>query len=255
MKKSQGGYKAEPLSAFLGQPTPKAAPAIDWMKPLSVADQKTSLEFFNILSFVLQFCPTVPSEQEMKQAFADGIADAWKKLDRLISTDIAAGRVTSGDVAGTRKYLKNNYLYRFAAAVVGIYALSKEEAVYPIYRVDSKGQSLDASNHRYMLRFELGKLPPANAFWSVTMYDLPASLMVANPINRYLINSPMLPDLKRDADGGLTIYIQQDSPGKDKESNWLPAPNGPFWLAIRIYWPKPEALDGTWKQPPLVAAW
>jgi hypothetical protein len=75
--------------------------------------------------------------------------------------------------------------------------------------------------------------------------------MVANPINRYLINSPMLPDLKQDADGGLTIYIQNDSPGADKEANWLPAPDGPFWIPMRIYWPKPAALDGTWKAPPL----
>jgi hypothetical protein len=88
----------------------------------------------------------------------------------------------------------------------------------------------------------------------VTLYDLPASLLVANPLNRYLINSAMLPDLKPDADGALTIHIQQDSPGKDRESNWLPAPNGPFWLAMRIYWPKPEALDGAWRQPPLMRA-
>ena len=74
---------------------------------------------------------------------------------------------------------------------------------------------------------------------------------MANPINRYLINSAMLPDLKPDADGGLTIYIQQDSPGKDNASNWLPAPQGLFWLAMRIYWPKAEALDGAWKPPPL----
>jgi hypothetical protein len=191
---------------------------------------------------------------ERKQALADGIADAWKELEKLEKTDIAAGRVTSGDMFGTREYLKNNYLHRFAGAVLGIYGNSKDEAMYPIYRVDGDGQPLDASKHRYMLRFEPGKLPPANAFWSVTMYDLPASLLVANPINRYLINSPMLPNLKRDADGGLTIYIQKDSPGKDKESNWLPAPNGPFWFAMRLYWPKPEALDGTWKQPPVVRA-
>jgi hypothetical protein len=245
------------------------------MKPLSVADQKTSLEFFNLLSFVLQFCPTVPSEQdlmarfaqigvgagkkidvatlspEMQQALADGIADAWKELERLEKTDIAGGRVTSGDLFGTREYLKNNYLYRFAGAVIGIYGNSTHEALYPLYRVDAERQPLDASKHRYTLRFEPGQFPPTNAFWSVTLYDLPASLLVANPLNRYLINSPMLPDLKRDADGGVTIYVRQDSPGKDKESNWLPAPNGPFWLAMRIYWPKPEALDGTWKQPPL----
>jgi len=83
------------------------------------------------------------------------------------------------------------------------------------------------------------------------MYELPSSLLVANPINRCLINSPMLPDLKRDAEGGLTLYIQHDSLGKDQESNWLPAPSGPFRMFMRLYWPKEAALDGTWKQPPL----
>jgi hypothetical protein len=80
----------------------------------------------------------------------------------------------------------------------------------------------------------------------------PNKLLVPNPINRYLINSPMLPQLKKDKDGGLTLYLRADRPGKDKESNWLPAPKGPFFAVLRIYWPKPEALDGTWKQPPLV---
>jgi hypothetical protein len=184
-------------------------------------------------------------------ALSDGIADAWKELDHLQNSQINTGQVTAGDMFGTREYLKNNYLHRFAGAVFGIYGNSKEEAMYPMYLVDGTGQSLNASTNRYVLRFEPGKLPPANAFWSVTMYDLPANLMVDNPIDRYLINSPMLPDLERDADGGLTIYVQKDSPGKDKESNWLPAPDGPFWMAMRIYWPKAEALDGTWKQPPL----
>jgi hypothetical protein len=86
------------------------------------------------------------------------------------------------------------------------------------------------------------------------MYELPSRLLVANPLNRYLINSPMLPDLKGDADGGLTLYIQRDSPGKDKESNWLPAPSGPFLMFLRLFWPKPEALDGKWKQPRLQRA-
>ena len=76
-------------------------------------------------------------------------------------------------------------------------------------------------------------------------------LLSANPLNRYLINSPMLPDLKKDADGGLTLHIQHESPGPDRESNWLPAPSGPFFMAMRLYWPKAEALDGKWKAPPL----
>jgi hypothetical protein len=83
------------------------------------------------------------------------------------------------------------------------------------------------------------------------MYELPASLLVANPLNRYLLNAPMVPQFKRDADGGITFYIQNKSPGAGNEANWLPAPSGPFMVAMRLYWPKPEALDGTWKQPPL----
>ena len=142
------------------------------------------------------------------------------------------GKVTSGDVFGTREYLKNNYLYRMAAAVLGIYGNSKQEAMYPLYGVDSDGQKLTGAN-KYTLHFANGQLPPVNAFWSLTMYKMPESLLVANPINRYLINSAMLPQLKKDADGGLTLYIQNESPGKDKEANWLPAPKGP----VRVHAP------------------
>jgi hypothetical protein len=88
-----------------------------------------------------------------------------------------------------------------------------------------------------------------NAFWSLTMYEMPQSLLVANPINRYVINSEMLPSLVPDPDGGYTFYIQNVSPGPDKESNWLPAPKGPFQMVLRLYWPKPDALNGTWKAP------
>ena len=154
---------------------------------------------------------------------------------------------------GTREYLKNNYLYRMAGAVLGIYGNSKQEAMYPVYAIDADGQKLDGAN-RYTLHFAPGQLPPVNAFWSLTMYEMPQSLLVANPINRYLLNSPMLPQFVKDADGGLTFYVQNESPGKDKEANWLPAPKGPFIIAMRLYWPKEEALDGTWKQPPMTKA-
>jgi hypothetical protein len=188
---------------------------------------------------------------EIKQAFTDGIADAWKELQEFEKTDIATGKVTTGDIFGTREHLKNNYLYRFAGAVLGIYANSKNEAMYPMYRVDADGDTLNASKHSYTLRFEPGQYPPVNAFWSLTLYNLPESLLSANPLNRYLINSPMLPDLKKDADGGLTIHIQHESPGKDREANWLPAPDGPLWMAMRLYWPKEAAIDGSWKAPKL----
>ncbi len=102
------------------------------------------------------------------------------------------------------------------------------------------------------LPLEAGDLPPVNAFWSVTMYDAKTQLLVANPLNRYLINSPMLPDLKKNADGSLTIYIQKDSPGADLEANWLPAPDGPIYVVMRLYWPKDSALNGAWKPPALI---
>ncbi|MFN0054455.1 MAG: DUF1254 domain-containing protein [Planctomycetales bacterium] len=273
VKKVQAGYKAQPLSAFLGQSPPSAAPKINFIKPLTPEQQKTSLDFFKVLNFVLQFCPTHPSERELMSRFAkihvggdkvfdasqfkpeirhaieEGMADAWQALDGA-RKEMDTGRITSGDAFGTRDYLKNNYLYRMLAAVVGIYGNSKEEAMYPIYAVDSEGKPLNGA-YRYTLRFLPDQLPPVNAFWSLTMYEMPASLLSANRLNRYLINSPMLPDLKRDPDGGLTLYLQHESPGADKESNWLPAPSGPFLCAMRLYWPKAEAISGKWKAPPL----
>jgi hypothetical protein len=273
VKKVQAAYKAQPLSAFLAEP-PKGAPAIDFIKPLTPETQKTSPEFFNILNFVLQFCPTHQSEQalmarfakinvgegktfdasklspDMKKAIEDGIADAWAEQGNL-KKRIDAGEVTSSDMFGTREHLKNNYAYRMAGAVIGIYANSKQEAMYPAYTVDSEGQALNAAKRRYSIRFAPGQLPPVNAFWSLTMYELPSSLLSANALNRYLLNSPMLPQFKLDADGGLTLLIQNEAPGADKEANWLPAPKGPFFMAMRLYWPKAEALEGKWTAPPL----
>lgn len=273
VKAVQSGYRVQTLSHFLGKPAPPAAPRIDFVKPLSPEEQKTSPEFFNVLNFVLQFCPTHPSEKdlmarfatlgvgagrtfdagkmspELRKAVAEGMADAWEALAEFRKAELDPGKVTSGDIFGTRQHLGNNYLHRMAAAVLGIYGNSKAEAMYPIFSTDSTGARLDASKKRYTLRFEPDGFPPVNAFWSLTMYDLPASLLVANPLHRYLINSPMLPHLERDADGGLTLYVQQESPGKDKESNWLPAPNGPFMAVLRLYWPKKAALDGRWTQP------
>jgi hypothetical protein len=187
---------------------------------------------------------------DLRQAVQDGIADAWSAVAE-VNQEIAAGKVDSGDLFGTRDYLKNNDLYRMAGVILGIFGNSKDEALYPAYLVDAEGQPLDGSKHDYTLRFAPGGEPPVNAFWSVTMYTCPASLLYANPIDRYLINSPMLPDLVKDPDGGVTISVQHDSPGAAREANWLPAPAGPFKMVMRLYWPKSAALDGTWTVPPL----
>jgi hypothetical protein len=267
----QSGYKVEPLSGYLGTPAPDQT-KVTFTSPITPDEQKTSPEFFRVLNFVMQYCPVHPSETELmtrfnkasigsgltfeyetlspelKQAVNDGIADVWKEFATFSKESVATGKVTSGDIFGTREYLKNNYQYRFTAAVLGIYGNSKTEAMYPIYNIDNNGQPLEGKN-KYTLTFNPGLLPPVNAFWSLTMYELPASLLVENPINRYLINSAMLPELKENSDGGITLYVQNESPGKDKESNWLPAPEGNFTIVMRLYWPKEEALNGTWKQP------
>lgn len=274
VKEIQAGYKVQTLSQFLGKPAPAAA-RIDFVAPLTPEQQKTSPEFFGVLNFMLQFGPTHPSEAklmarfarlgigpgkqfdadalspELKRAVTEGMADAWKTFADYKATAIDTGKQTSADGFGTREFLKNDYLKRMASAVLGIYGNSKEEAIYPAYFTDNAGKPLDGSAGGYTLRIAPGQLPPVNAFWSLTMYELPASLLSANPLNRYLINSPMLPGLKKDPDGGITLYVQHESPGKDREANWLPAPAGPFFAVMRLYWPKPAALDGTWKQPPL----
>ena len=273
VKKVQAGYKAQTLSQFLGKPPPPAAPPIDFVPPLSAEEQRTSPDFFKVLAFALGFCPTHPSEvalrerfarlgieggkvfdparlaPEIQQAVKEGMADAWAEFGALKARDIDTGKVGSAHVFGTREYLENNYLYRMAGAVLGIYGNSKAEALYPIYFVDAAGEPLDASKKDYALRFPPGALPPVDAFWSLTLYALPSKNLYANSLERYLINSPKLPGLKRDADGGLTLHVQHASPGAGNESNWLPAPDGPFFMVLRLYLPKKEALDGTWKRP------
>jgi hypothetical protein len=274
VKKIQGGYRLRPLSEYLGNPAPPPAPEVKWIKPMVPAEQSKSLEFFNQLGFLLQLTSINPAEAALRKRFEsigivpgkpfdatslsdarktallNGMADGQKEIDAYRAT--LGGK--SADLFGSRAFLKNNYLKRATGTQVGIGANSKDEALYPIYDEDDQGKPLDGSSGRYVLRYAGGNFSPVNAFWSLTMYALPSQLLVKNPINRYLVNSPMLPNLKRDADGGLTIYIQNESPGADKEANWLPAPTGPFMMAARYYWPKPELLGDKWKSPAVRSA-
>ena len=188
VKAVQAGYKVQPLSAYLKVGAPPAAPVIAFPKPLSAEDERTSLEFFGLLNFLLKFAPTHPSEvglrdrfakigivsgkpfdanalsPEMRQALSDGMADAWKTLAAYKEDVIDTGKRTSADGFGTRAFLHGDYLARMASAAFGIYGNSKEEAIYPAYFVDSSGQPLDGSKHAYKLRFAPGALPPAKSF-------------------------------------------------------------------------------------------
>ena len=274
VRKIQTGYKAEPLSTFLKKKAPDAAPAVEWPTPLTPDNQKTSLKFFDLLDFQLKYAPTMASEKDirarfasigltgdgtfsseklspdMQKAFSGGMTDAWAEFTAFKKDKIDTGEVKSGDLFGSKEQVGDNYLYRMAAAVIGIYGNTKQEAMYPVLSTDAEGKALSGES-KYTLTFPADGLPPVNAFWSVTMYKLPESLLVDNPINRYVINYPMLPNLTKNPDGSLTLYIQNSPPASDRQPNWLPAPPGPFTVFMRLYWPKDEALNGNWQPPKL----
>ncbi|CAI8711878.1 DUF1254 domain-containing protein [Pseudomonas sp. IT-P176] len=273
VRKIQGNYKVQTLSQYLKQPAPATPAKISWPKP--TASMTDSPELFRYLNFMLAFAPAQDSEKDLLARFArigivagqpfdlkalsveqrkaldDGISDAKAEFAAFKKDQVDTHQVVSGDFFGTRDHLDNNYLYRYAGANMGIFGNSADEAAYIGYFVDSSGKPANGAKHSYTLHFAKDQLPPADAFWSLTMYDGKSKLLVANHQQRYLINSRMLPNLKRDADGGLTLYVQHSVPLKEQRSNWLPAPHGPFYAVLRLYLPKPEVANGQWKQPAL----
>ncbi len=280
VKKVQLGYKSQSLSAFLKQPAPTVGPSIDFPK---IDKELVKTNFFEYLDFVLQFAPSGPEEKDIRAKLARigvgpgktfnfkdlsvehkaeivlGMKEGEKKVEEKVAQigkNINGWNV--GSAYGDRDFYQGNWLLRAAAAKAGIYGNSADEAMYPMTRKDMNGNYLDGSKHNYTLTFAANQLPPVNAFWSLTMYDGKTQLLIENPIGRYLINSPMLSKMKKNKDGSITIYIQKASPGKAKEANWLPAPDGPIYLVMRLYWPKtgvPSILppgEGTWKTPRVV---
>ncbi len=279
--KVQAGYKVQPLSAYLHQPAPSAAPAINFPK---IDKALVETGFFEYLDFALQFAPAAPEEQEIRAKLARigigagktfnfkdlssehkaEVALGMKQGDEKIEAAVAStgkdqnGWRVGGLSGGDASHFHGDWLARAAVAKAGIYANDPAEAMYPYTRKDVSGETLDGSKHNYTLTFPAGQLPPVNAFWSVTMYDGTSQLLIQNPINRYLINSPMLPGMKKNKDGSVTIYIQKDSPSADQQSNWLPAPDGTIYLLLRLYWPKTEPPsilppgEGTWQPPGVV---
>jgi hypothetical protein len=144
----------------------------------------------------------------------------------------------------------HNYLARAVAAMVGILGNSAEEYLGIGYHADSSGQPFDGS-HAYRITFTPDTMPPVRAFWSITVYDA-AMLLYANPLQRYVINSPTVDDLVKDPDGGFTLCVQHESPGAEQEPNWLPVPEGKFNLTFRAYQPEEAILDFTYRAPPVV---
>ena len=268
-------YRLEPYELFQGGEAP-SLPPFDWPHWDDAASRDE--RFIGYLNALLPLCePIHPSETEMfarfasigigpgaafdpdtlsdeqRQAIVQGIAAALETFTRILPT---IGRTvnawTMAAVFGNRAFFNGNYALRALAAQLGWGGNDQIEAFYPTAYVDANGETFDGAR-TYQLQWESD--PPVNAFWSLTIYDKSydgaAGYLVKNPINRYLINSTT-EGLIRDADGGLTITVQHAEPNDPvKRANWLPAPEGEFYLTLRLYWPKPEALDGTW-EPPLV---
>ena len=189
-------------------------------------------------------------ETEIIEAINNGIASAKSKMEE---ESMKLGERKNGwqliaGAFGTREAMQGKYLTRAAAAYFGLWGNDLEEAFYPETTFDADGETLDGSKHNYILHFNADALPPVKAFWSLTMYKLPAQLLVDNEINRYVIGSAT-EGLKFNKDGSLDIYIQKDNPGKEKESNWLPAYDGPFSLQARFYWPEPQSLNPLYAPP------
>jgi hypothetical protein len=237
--------------------------------PVDTLQKMTSASFFDALARLLNANPppasdgpvlaklatigVIPGEKfnpsKLDPAVAEGLAKALPvALEKLQEAAKNSGAPVNGwqippSILGK---FGAEYGIRGIVALVGLGANLPEDAVYPTTYVDAEGKALNGAN-RYMLHFDKGLTPPVNAFWSVTMYDA-QSFFVENAANRYAISSWM--PVKRNSDGSIDLYLQHDSPGKDKEANWLPAAEGDFNLTLRMYWPKdknPSIIDGSWK--------
>jgi hypothetical protein len=270
----QKQYKITPLSAF-GKPYTPPPGVVDPNVEMNIGpvDQLAKMDsttFFKTLTRLLAANPppaadapalamlakigVVPGQDfdpgKLDPAVAKGLEKSVQvALEKLQAAAKTAGKPVNGwnIVPMTIGKFGTDYGLRAVVALVGLGANLAEDAIYPNAFVDGDGQPLSGA-HRYVVHFDKGQTPPANAFWSLTMYDA-NSFMVENPINRYDIASWM--PLKYNKDGSLDVYIQKDSPGKDKEANWLPAAAGDFSVTMRVYWPKPAMLDGTWKPTPI----
>lgn len=270
MKAIQQGYKLQPLSKFLGTKTPTAAPAINW--PLyNPADLKT-INFFAYANFMLSYTIPNPADKPMLENAAKiGVAAGkpWEpqKMGAEIVKAIEEG-IIEGDAAiqvavantkdgtklfNTRAKIETDYLNRSAGVVIGQFGNYPVQAMYPAYQVDGENKPLDASKNNYTVTFPSGQIPKSQYFWSFTMYDLPGRFLVDNPINRYSIGSQTTA-MKKEKDGSLIVYFQKTSPGKEKEGNWLPTPDGPFFCVLRIYGPSEDVINGTYQVPPMIAS-
>jgi hypothetical protein len=264
-----------PLSAY-GRPyTPppgRVDPNIDMRTP--TRDQVNGMDtakYFTLLASLMKDNPPtaedapmvarmakiglVPGQTFDPNGMGPAVADALRDLPKAGVEKIAAhfkeaGTEENGWVFSlkTGQY-GTDYLQRATITYFGLGANRPEDAVYPTSEVDGKGAPYDGGKTSYVMHFPAGQTPPVNGFWSLTMYDS-EYFFYDNPLNKYTVSPRNA--LKYNADGSLDLYIQHESPGKDLEANWLPAPGARFVLMLRMYWPKEAVLNGSWKVPPVL---
>jgi hypothetical protein len=272
--KIQAGYKVTPLSEW-GKPAKpveaKIDPTVDMKTPPKVQVDTLSIgKYFTYAAELLKTNPPHITDQpiiaqmrkigiepgksfdldKVDPAVRSGLAGVVEDAQQLMTWKIPTlARVVNGwsmntDTMGV---YGNYYLKRAIVSQVGLGANLPEDAIYPLNLGDESGKPLDGAN-KYVLHFDKGITPPVNAFWSITLYDSDG-FQTANALNRFAVSSWM--PFNHNADGSLDLYLQNESPGKEKEANWLPAPKGAFNLTMRLYSPKSEALTGKWSPPPV----
>lgn len=269
VKEIQQNYKLQPLSAFLGKQAPPNAPAIDW--PEWTEGDETREAYWNYVASLLPLTTPNADDRAMydklatiglqsgmpfdpaklapavREALQQGVDDARADLKKRSEQGIDASAFF-----GTRAEVGVDYLHRALGVYMGIFGNTPQVSYYLSMPNDANGALLDGSKNSYKLQFSKDNFPPVKFFWSITMYSLPDRYLVENTIKRYSIGSST-PGLQKNADGSLTIYVSAESPGKDKESNWLPAPQSPFWTVMRCYGPAPSIVDGSYQKPPYTA--
>ncbi len=269
----QDKYKLTPLSSWGKSYAPPdnvpIASGVDMKTaPVQQVSKMDATTFFGRLNALMKDNPPVAADVDAVKRFATigvgrgktfDLKDLPPSVAQELETSvrdgqakiIAEARKPHGKTLNGWEFMDNlgrygaDYLWRAVVALVGLGANLPEDAVYPRATKDVDGQPFNGAN-RYTIQFAKGQLPPVDAFWSITMYNS-NQFFVKNPIQRYAIGDR--DKLNFNTDGSLTLYVQNESPGKDKESNWLPAPKDSFNLFMRLYWPKREILSGSWKPP------
>jgi hypothetical protein len=275
--KIQAGYTVTPLSRLgkASEPvTVKIDPGVDMKTPPKIqVDTMPAVKYFTYAAELLKLHPPHDTDQpiisQMKRiGIEPGKSFDFEKLDPVVKKALESApadaqqlmtwklatlaRIVNGwsmntDTMGV---YGNYYLKRAIVSQVGLGANLPEDAIYPLNLADEAGKPLDGAN-KYTIHYDKGGAPPVNAFWSITLYDA-EGFQVANTLNRFAVASWM--PFKTNSDGSLDLYFQNESPGQDKEANWLPAPKGAFNLTMRLYGPKSEALTGKWSPPPVTKA-